>query len=693
MKTGDQPAPSAPAAAEWQVEQGGWRNKYVLWSAFLVFLAAVLVRLYRVGAPEFWGDEILFLRMCQPGLSVWAVIVDHLRSFGYIGHLPATAVLTNLGMQWQGVHTLGEITPFAARLPSLVLGCLSLPVLAWWVLRVTRRVECGLMALALGAFSFMHIWHSRDAYYYAGQLLFALLTLLFWTNLARRAEGRQLWRWAGYATSVVMLAFSHPAGLALLVPLSLVSLALAALFRQHWRWYLLMGAVGLVVCITLALMAGKPGGPGPWTDILRFPAWVVVTDLVDHFGFGPGNLRLVLSAAALLLGGWWLVRSKEPVALGLMALVPLVFLAIHVGGKTMAYAPKYFLLLWPFFTLLLATMLGRVVTLLQARFRWLALGLMSLLLAVNVVPGVAILYDLKGRWNYMGTLCRTLDEKLDAGTICLWDGGHATRFIPGFYSPQKPFTFGALPSQYVEAFVSRAVRNQLRNLRDAFPSVAYMEWGGISEPYEIRTAGGKAKQAQINKEIYELFPHHVVFDDPALRRLALTGWFPGVPRFADDYELRIECTLDHASIKLYYSLAADSGSLATPIFDPRSWQFLFSNNGQPLLFGAPRALVMLPKKVDPRVAGGTHVALRVVALQPGELEVLANGISFGASRLEQAGAISQFTTAWRGEPMQLEFRYRGAPGVYRPDYPGYAVIGVTIHPDAPKAGPAPVPAS
>lgn len=657
-----------------------------------IFLVAIVVlagfvRFYRLGGPQLWGDEILFLRMCHPGLSVIDVIRQHLQSFGYIGHLPATAALSNLGMVFQGLHSIGDITPFAARLPSAVLGFLSILVFAWWLWRITRTTEIALVGLTLGAFSYIHIWHSQDAYYYAGQLFFMIMMLLYWSELAREEHRKSSWLWMGYVTSLIMLAFSHPAGIALIVPLSLATLVLASLHRQHWRRYVIMASIGLAICVVLAFMAGPPGAKAPWTDTYRYSIWVVAADVLDYCGFGPSNLRLALFCIVLIGGVATLLHRRNSITNTLLVLIPLVFTAVHVGGMSRVYAPKYFLLLWPLLMAIAAIGLGRLLLLLDLRLRVWGLALLALTAAANITPPLLVYYQLKGRWNCFETLLQNMEKRLDAGTLCVWDGGHATRFIPGFYVAKKPFIYGGLPDPYAASFVNRSVYRQLQNLRAAFPSVAYIEWGGVSEPYEIRFAGGKEKRDLINKEIAGLFPHCECPRDPALRTLALSGWYPGIPRFADDYALREECMLDHGSMKLYYASAIECGSLATPIFDPQTWQLLFTRDDRPILIGSPQAAFLLEQNLGPYTTNGAILNIQITTMQEGELDILANRVLLHHTRIEQAGTGGTITIPWNGERLVVEFHFRVVSGTFRGDIPSYGITGISVRPAPPSPPP------
>ncbi len=659
-----------------------------LWVLLALLLAlGMFVRLYRLGGEDLWGDEILFLRMCHPGLTASEVIRVHLQSFNYIGHLPATAVLTNLGMQLQGLHAQADITPLTARLPSALLGILSLLAVSGWVWRLTRSATGTVLAMLLATFSFLHIWHSREAYYYAGQVLFAVLTLWGWTELTRADGCKKIWVWLCYVVCLLLLAFSHPAGVALLAPLSLASAILAVRQRAVWCRHALLAALGLVLCLVLCwIMLDKAQTSAPWTSTYRFPVWIVIPDLLEQLGFGPGPVRLVFFAGALLGGSVWMVRRRYPLGPTLLMLLPAIFLAIHLGGSSMTYSPRYFLLLWPFFILIVATGLAGLVT--QLPLRWRATGLVALvvLAAANVAPGLGLLFQQQSRSECFGALLHRMEEKLDTGTVCVWDGGHALRFLPGFHVAQRPFTYGALPDPSAEAYLKGTIAQQLANLRRAFPAIAYLEWGGLHGSYARQVAGGVGQLEQSNARIAALFPHHEVFDDPIRRAFLESGWLPGIPRLLADREERIADQLAH-HLEFFYSTAADRGDLAAPYFDATAWQLLFTTNNLPMLVGAPQAALLLEQSGDPRATRGAHLALSFTAAQPGSLDFLANGTLLQQAQLATAGLGGTFTVPWHGERLVLELRFHGVPGNFNPEYPAYAVTAAAVRADPPPAAP------
>jgi hypothetical protein len=162
-----------------------------------------------------------------------------------------------------------------------------------------------------------------------------------------------------------------------------------------------------------------------------------------------------------------------------------------------------------------------------------------------------------------------------------------------------------------------------------------------------------------------------------------SSWTPGLPRLLTDRAERIEDQLDH-HLELFFSKAAERGDLATPFFDPRAWQLLFTSDNQPLLIGAPQAALLLEQNRDPRAANGAHLAIQLATIQTGELDILANGTLLQQARIEQPGAGGTIHIPWHGERLSVEFRFRTTPGQFRADVPTYAITGIAV-----RAGPPP----
>jgi len=301
--------------------------------AFALGLAALLVAasaLRAVGLEQdLWMDEVFTL-------------TDFVR-------LPVGLILTSYPHDNQHLlytllaHAscalLGE-SATALRLPAVVLGVGSLAALARLGALVLGRREA-LMAVALLAFSYHHVWFSQNARGYTGLLLGTLLaTELFLRGLWRGRPGT----WLAYAGVVALSTWVHltmvfvPAGHALVGAfLAVRRLRALAPGDTEGRRALALAAGraagGLVLAgtLTLTLYAlvlpqmlaffTRPGG-GSTTAAVEWknPLWLVNETLRGlGLGLALGWLGLLAGLAAFAVGAGALLR-RDPVFAALAAL-------------------------------------------------------------------------------------------------------------------------------------------------------------------------------------------------------------------------------------------------------------------------------------------------------------------------------------------------------------------------------------
>jgi hypothetical protein len=246
----------------------------------LVTLLAFGLRLYRLGDPSLWSDE-----MFQVSDSL---VVSN------AGYLP-----TWLGMRLAGVDTglldperMGEwraagLTPFDMRLGSALLGALSVPLLALacapWLSRRTALV----MALLLAA-STWHLEWSQQARHYVPIFLYSNLALALYALWLKDARGR--WLWA--ALALAFLAVSSRA--TSLMIFGVIGLDILFQSARERRIALSPGAIGAIAlsggaCVVLLLMRSLGPGPGGIQEQAAF--------LAREEGQSP--LRLVAGNALL----------------------------------------------------------------------------------------------------------------------------------------------------------------------------------------------------------------------------------------------------------------------------------------------------------------------------------------------------------------------------------------------------------
>lgn len=305
------PAPGAPHAAALSP-----RTPAAVWAALIgLSLIALLLRLWRLDSC-LWVDEVLTL-------------VDFAR-------LPVGHILTSFPNQNQHMlfsllahatlQLFGE-SAWALRLPSVGFGVASL----WALFLLGRRiagVRAALLACALMAVSYHHIWFSQNARGYMGLLFFATLATWLWLEALERK--RAPW-WIAYAAACAFGAWIHltmvfiPAAHALILAAEFLLRRVRAVdFAQAAAAWLLAATLNLQLH-ALALpeffrtALHEVSMESEWTN----PLWVIIESL-RNLRLGFSTAAVLAAGAAFLMAGWWSLARRAPRAAAAMVLPALI---------------------------------------------------------------------------------------------------------------------------------------------------------------------------------------------------------------------------------------------------------------------------------------------------------------------------------------------------------------------------------
>jgi hypothetical protein len=136
-----------------------------IWIAGLTILAACL---RAIGMNRgLWWDEIYFLI-----ISVRHPLSEIITIFPGDTQHPLYSILAKLTVVAFGEH------PWTLRLPAVFFGVASIPTLYWLGASVTRRIEA-VLAAALLAISYHHVWFSQNARGYTALAFWTLLSTCF----------------------------------------------------------------------------------------------------------------------------------------------------------------------------------------------------------------------------------------------------------------------------------------------------------------------------------------------------------------------------------------------------------------------------------------------------------------------------------------------------------------------------------
>lgn len=169
----------------------------------LVTIAALTLRLFKLGEWSFWVDEVLTVFRAQDSLH-------------YVLAAPkVSGLLTKLSISVFGT------SEWSARLAPAILGVLSIPILYLIVKRLFDQTTALLAAILLSVSSW-HIYLSQNARYYSALLLFAVVAMFYFYFGLETAKRRYLILFMLFS----MLAISERLFALLLLPVFLGYLAL-----------------------------------------------------------------------------------------------------------------------------------------------------------------------------------------------------------------------------------------------------------------------------------------------------------------------------------------------------------------------------------------------------------------------------------------------------------------------------------
>lgn len=133
--------------------------------------------------------------------------------------------------------SLGD-SDWAMRLPSVIFGAASIPVIFLLVRRLGRSLDPSIIrfaawsAAALLAVHPLHVFYSREARVYP---LLLLLTMLLWLTLRRALDDDATRSWGLVGGLLLVIAYCHYYSLFLFATAGLLVLVLAPDARRRWR--------------------------------------------------------------------------------------------------------------------------------------------------------------------------------------------------------------------------------------------------------------------------------------------------------------------------------------------------------------------------------------------------------------------------------------------------------------------------
>ena len=252
----------------------------------MVFLAGLLLRLFRLGHQSFWNDEILTID------NAGGSFLDTLVGLSDPNILP---------LYYLTVHGLIHANPpeLWLRLPSALFGALSIPVF-YSVVRHRGNQGLALTAAAILAFSPLHVWYSQEARPYALLLLLSLVALrALQLALERPTPARK----AAAALAAASVFYCHTIGIGFI--LFLAAYVLLVVPRPRWgEWARTGVATALLLTPGIARLVLVP--PVGSADVFKpvslwslgYTAWAFATG----YSLGPTPTEVHQYAPAQVVG-------------------------------------------------------------------------------------------------------------------------------------------------------------------------------------------------------------------------------------------------------------------------------------------------------------------------------------------------------------------------------------------------------
>lgn len=303
----------------------------------LVLLAAAL----RVPAlnAQYWIDEMFtVVEFVRP--SFIAIVT----SFESQNNHPLYSLLANAA-----VAVLGE-SPWVLRLPALLFGVASIGAVYWLAVQITDRTEA-LLATALLAVSYHHVWFSQNARSYTALLFFTLVGTGLFLRLCRERTGDARSTALAYAAFMTLAVYAHMTA-ALIVCAHFLVWAVAVSVRGRWQdaWrsapafaVALAGALSLCVYAPgLGHIASGLGGAGEQVDMVwKNPLWMLMETVRGLARGVPGGVPALAIAAIAPVAGLVSYARRDPVITALM-IAPGILTAALLVATAHNLWPRFF---------------------------------------------------------------------------------------------------------------------------------------------------------------------------------------------------------------------------------------------------------------------------------------------------------------------------------------------------------------
>ncbi|MEM7030874.1 MAG: glycosyltransferase family 39 protein [Chloroflexota bacterium] len=344
----------------------------------LILWLALALRLFQLETQSLWYDEGVTWYLTQfslPQLVAWTA-ADIQPPFYYV-------------ILWMTTRLFGQ-SEWALRFPSLLFGVLNVPVM-WQLGRALspqRHRLVGYVAASFMTLSPLMVYYSQEARMYTLLVLQAnVASYLLWQLM----QGKQptTVRILAYVLTMAFALYTHYFAAFLLLAHAIVWGVLTLGQGTKGKWlkqsaFLFLGVVVLFFPWLSVLLARLDDDPSYWPGVLKLNE--IVQDVFISFAVGgkremifeADGLRFASVFGLLLLGClalFWVHRRRASFSLVFLLawLVIPVACILLLSYQTPKFNPRYTMMSWPAFALILAIGLNLISR--HRLFQWMIQGI------------------------------------------------------------------------------------------------------------------------------------------------------------------------------------------------------------------------------------------------------------------------------------------------------------------------------
>ncbi|MEZ5334858.1 MAG: glycosyltransferase family 39 protein [Methanolobus sp.] len=328
-----------------------FKSRIELQLIFAITCLAAFLRIYHLGAESLWLDEVTTYIISSNSFSG---IIE--TTSGDV-HPPLYYILVHFFL-------IGGSSEFILRLPSMLMGVLSIPILYMLATRLFSPKE-GLISSFLLSISLMHIYYSQEARMYS-MLLFLSLCSMYFFYLA--LEDNKKIYWIVFIVFTTLNIYTHYFGF-FIFPIEIIFYLLTGLsfsgqskskypieIKDPSKLKIFLLSVLVVVLLIIPRIqvffeqaASRVGGEVTW-GLGQSSFIPVLLSRFTTFSASPSVLFLILFAAGII--AVILHNKKQALLLGLWFILP-ILVSFYLAA-VMPFQPRYLIFVLPAFLMLVA---------------------------------------------------------------------------------------------------------------------------------------------------------------------------------------------------------------------------------------------------------------------------------------------------------------------------------------------------